>query len=140
MLCAIWCYLHNLRNVKNTHGGVSLLVKLQASNCNFIKSNTLPWVLFAFFKLGKWYRIFSYFEFWIIRRSIFLKKTLMAVYAAKTDSQLQVILISSTPTELITTTTCISSICELIPSDCSISADFFILIKVKIYQKKQKLH
>ena len=31
MLCSIWYYLYNLKNVKNTHGGVLLLVKLQAS-------------------------------------------------------------------------------------------------------------
>ena len=28
--CAIWYYLYNLKNVKNTHGGVLILVKLQA--------------------------------------------------------------------------------------------------------------
>ena len=28
-LCAIWYHLNNLKNVKNTHGGVSLLIKLQ---------------------------------------------------------------------------------------------------------------
>ena len=28
--CAIWYHLHNLKNVKNTHGGLLLLVKLQA--------------------------------------------------------------------------------------------------------------
>ena len=28
-LCAIWYHLCNLKNVKNTHGGVLLLVKLQ---------------------------------------------------------------------------------------------------------------
>ena len=27
MLCAIWQHLYNLKNVKNTHGGVLLLVK-----------------------------------------------------------------------------------------------------------------
>ena len=27
--CAIWYYLYNLKNVKNTHGGVLILVKLQ---------------------------------------------------------------------------------------------------------------
>ena len=32
--CAIWYYLHNLKNVKNTHGGVLLLVKLEAEACN----------------------------------------------------------------------------------------------------------
>ena len=30
MLCAIWHHLYNLKNVKNTHGGVLLLIKLQA--------------------------------------------------------------------------------------------------------------
>ena len=30
MRCAIWYYLYNLKNVKNTHGGVLTLVKLQA--------------------------------------------------------------------------------------------------------------
>ena len=28
MFCAIWCYLYNLKNVKNTHGGVLLIVTL----------------------------------------------------------------------------------------------------------------
>ena len=51
MLCAIWYHLYNLKNVKNTHGGVLLLVKLQA------KSNTPSWVFFTFFKLYKWYQI-----------------------------------------------------------------------------------
>ena len=31
MRCAIWYHLCNLKNVKNTHGGVLILVKLQAS-------------------------------------------------------------------------------------------------------------
>ena len=30
MHCAIWYHLYNFKNVKNTHGGVLLLVKLQA--------------------------------------------------------------------------------------------------------------
>ena len=38
--CAIWYHLYNLKNVKNTHRGVLLLVKLQASA----------------FKLYKWYK------------------------------------------------------------------------------------
>ena len=57
MRCAIWYYLYNLKNVKNTHGEVSLLVKLPALACKFIKSNTPTWVFFRFFKLYKWYRI-----------------------------------------------------------------------------------
>ena len=28
--CAIWYHLRNLKNVRNTHGGLLLLVKLQA--------------------------------------------------------------------------------------------------------------
>ena len=48
MLCMIWYHLYNLKNVKNTHGGVLLLAKLQAEACNFTKSNTPPWVFFTF--------------------------------------------------------------------------------------------
>ena len=55
--CAIWYHLYNLKNVKNTHGGVFLLVKLQASVCNFTKINTPSWVFFTFFKLHKYYQI-----------------------------------------------------------------------------------
>ena len=32
MLCAIWYHLYNLKNVKNTHGKVLLLVKLHHSS------------------------------------------------------------------------------------------------------------
>ena len=53
MHCAIGYYLYKFKNVKNTHGGVLLLVKLQASVCNFTKNNTPPWVFFTFFKLYK---------------------------------------------------------------------------------------
>ena len=35
MLCAIWYHLCNLKNVKNTHGEVLLLVKLNVEACNF---------------------------------------------------------------------------------------------------------
>ena len=57
MRYAIWYDLYNLKNVKNTHGGVLILVKLQASACNFTKINTPPWVFFTFLKLYKWYQI-----------------------------------------------------------------------------------
>ena len=46
---AIWYHLYYLQNVKNTHGGVLPLVKLQVQACNFTKSNTPPWVFFTFF-------------------------------------------------------------------------------------------
>ena len=35
MRCAIWYHLCNSKNVKSTHGGVLILVKLQASVLNF---------------------------------------------------------------------------------------------------------
>ena len=57
MLCAIWYHLCNLKTVKNTHGGMLILVKLQAEACNFTKINTPPWVFFTFFNLFKWYQI-----------------------------------------------------------------------------------
>ena len=44
MRWAIWYHLHILKSVKNTHGGVLILV-------------TPPWVFFMFFKLSKWYQI-----------------------------------------------------------------------------------
>ena len=37
MFCAIWYHLYNLKNVKNTQGGVLLLVKLQASQIDFLR-------------------------------------------------------------------------------------------------------
>ena len=49
--------LYNLKNVKNTHGGFLLLVKLQAKARNFTKSSTPLWVFFTFFKLCKRYQI-----------------------------------------------------------------------------------
>ena len=57
MHCAIWYHLYNLKHVKNTHGGVLLLVKFKALACNFTKSNTPPWVFLTFFKLYKWYQM-----------------------------------------------------------------------------------
>ena len=57
MPCSIWYHLYNLKNVENTHGGELLLVKLQASACNFTKSNSPPWVFSTFLKLYKWYQI-----------------------------------------------------------------------------------
>ena len=44
MLCAVWYHLYNLKNVKNAHGGVLLLLKLQVT-----KSNTPPWAFLTFF-------------------------------------------------------------------------------------------
>ena len=73
MLCAIWYHVHNLKNVKNTHGRVLILVKFQAETCNFIKSNTPPLVFFTFFKLYKWYQIaqrITYREIYNILRLI----------------------------------------------------------------------
>ena len=59
MLWAICYHTHNLKNVKNTHGGVLLFVKLQASACNFTTKRNIPaWGVFqVFFELYKWYQI-----------------------------------------------------------------------------------
>ena len=59
MRCAIWYHIYNFKNVKNTHRGVLILVKLQAEAeaCNFTKINTPPWMFFTLFKLYKWYQI-----------------------------------------------------------------------------------
>ena len=48
MRCATWYHLYNLKNVKNTHGGVLVLVT---------KSNTPPRVFFTFLRLYKQYQI-----------------------------------------------------------------------------------
>ena len=40
--CVIWYHVYNLKNVKNTHGGVLILVKLQTESCNSTKINTPP--------------------------------------------------------------------------------------------------
>ena len=48
MLCGIFYHLYNLRNVKNTHGGVLLIVKVRAENCSFTKYNTAAWVFHIF--------------------------------------------------------------------------------------------
>ena len=45
--------MYNLKNVKKTHRGVLLLVKLQTKACNFTKSNTSLCVNFTFCKLYK---------------------------------------------------------------------------------------
>ena len=55
MFCTIWYHLYSLKNMKNTHGGVIVLVKLQAAGCNFTKTITTTWVLLTL--LYKWYRI-----------------------------------------------------------------------------------
>ena len=46
VFCAIWYHLHNLINVKNTHGGVLLLVKFKA----FLKVTLLHRCFSRFFK------------------------------------------------------------------------------------------
>ena len=40
-----------VKKCENIHGGVILLIKLQASTCIFSKSNAPPLVFFTFFKL-----------------------------------------------------------------------------------------
>ena len=40
MCRAIWYHLYNLKNLKNTHGGVLILVKLQASSTKIVQHTT----------------------------------------------------------------------------------------------------
>ena len=49
MLCAIWYHLYNLKNVKNTHGGVLLLIKLQPKKRATLLKVTLLDVCFSRF-------------------------------------------------------------------------------------------
>ena len=59
----MWCFARFvticaiLKNAKNTHGGVLLLVKLHVEANNVTKSKTPLWVLFTIFKLYKWHWI-----------------------------------------------------------------------------------
>ena len=53
MRCAIWYHLYNLKNVKNTHGGVLLLVK----PATLLKVTFLHGSFSRFFKLYKWYQV-----------------------------------------------------------------------------------
>ena len=69
--CAIWCHLYNLKNVKHIHGGMLILVKLQAETCNFTKVSTPLWVFFTFFKLYKWYQIAQHITYGLCN-SVFL--------------------------------------------------------------------
>ena len=58
ILCEIFDYLYNLKNVKKTpQKGVLLLVKLQGLASNFTKSNTPTLGFYTFFTLYKWYQI-----------------------------------------------------------------------------------
>ena len=45
--------MYNLKNVKNTHVGELLLLKLQAEPTTLLKVKTHPRVFFTFFKLYK---------------------------------------------------------------------------------------
>ena len=61
MLCAICYRLYNFKNVKNTFGEVSLLVKLQASTHNFTKVSLLHGCFSCFFHEQKLYSIVDRF-------------------------------------------------------------------------------
>ena len=77
MLCAIWYYLYNLKNVKNTQGVMLLLVKLQAIAYNFTESNTLPWMFFLFFEFYKCYQI--------AQRTTFMGVSFIEIFALSWD-------------------------------------------------------
>ena len=54
MLCAIWYYLYNLKNVKIIYTEVLFWVKLHAEACHLLKVKHLHGCFFAFFK-EVWY-------------------------------------------------------------------------------------
>ena len=70
MVCAIWCHLYNLKNVKNIYGGVVFLIKLQAL-ASLLKV-TLPHGCFSRFlnctnvtkscKLSHFYHLRTHFD------------------------------------------------------------------------------
>ena len=67
----IWYRMYNFKNVKNSHGGVLLLVKLQAETCNFTKSNTPEHgqKLCGILKLSK-FSVFLSFIFFVLKNEI----------------------------------------------------------------------
>ena len=54
--CAIWYHLYNLKDVKNTYGGVLILVKLQAP-ATLLKLTFLHGCFSTMYKLYKWFQI-----------------------------------------------------------------------------------
>ena len=76
LILQIWCFARFggictiFKKVKITDVGVLLQVKLEASVCNFTKSNTPSWVLLAFFELYKLY-IYGYPNFCTLLCPIF---------------------------------------------------------------------
>ena len=74
ILCAIQYHFSNLKNVKNIHRGVLLLVKFEAKACDVPKCNSPPWVFFTFFKLYKWYQIAQSITFYCIQIFLFYGK------------------------------------------------------------------
>ena len=69
MFCTIWYRLYNFKNVKNTHGGMSLLVKLHAyithgnikevmSTQIFLYILTIFWSLVESIGVSKWKKIY----------------------------------------------------------------------------------
>ena len=63
MQCAIWYYFYDLKNVKNTDGGVLLLV------CNFTKSKTPPRLFFTFWNCTNGTKSRNASHLWIKRCS-----------------------------------------------------------------------
>ena len=57
MFCAIWYHFYNLKNVKNNHGGVLLLLKFQSKNLQLYKKQHSFIGVLTFSKLYKWYQI-----------------------------------------------------------------------------------
>ena len=79
MLCAIWYRLYNLKNVKNTHEGVMLLVKLQPSAYNIQRKlqstyNTRNTNDMSFFKVKHTFLENSFSVLQLLNRANWTKK------------------------------------------------------------------
>ena len=65
--------MYNLKTLKNTHGRVLLLVKLQSEACDF---GTPSWVFLTILKLPKWYQIAQSITYCFYSSLPFLQLTL----------------------------------------------------------------
>ena len=91
LLCATWYQLYNLNYVKNTHGEMLLLEKLQASfNSNVTKSNTTSRVLFMLFKSYEWSHIAQSLPFFLRQ----LNDSEILISAGKRYPLMELVLIS----------------------------------------------
>ena len=57
MFCPIWYHLYNAKNIKSTHAGILLLVKLQASATHHIYSISFSFAVFLHWSFLLYFKI-----------------------------------------------------------------------------------